>query len=224
MNRSAVRAIFFDAVGTLLHPTPSAAEVYALVGRDFGSSLSSDVIVQRFKVAFRRQEDVDRAAGDITSEEREVLRWRTIVTEVLDDVQDAEGCFQRLYEHFAQPASWRLEPDTGHVLAALEAGGFVLGLASNFDHRLHTVRAGFPELASLRHLVVSAEVGYRKPSPRFFEELGRRTGLSPAEILLVGDDPYNDVAGAEAAGLRALRFDVGTLSSLPDLVRQPGDF
>ena len=34
------RAVFFDAVGTLLHPDPSAAEVYAGVGRRYGSRLS----------------------------------------------------------------------------------------------------------------------------------------------------------------------------------------
>jgi putative hydrolase of the HAD superfamily len=224
VSRPRPRAIFFDAVGTLLHPAPPAAEVYASVGRDFGSSLSVDEIGKRFRTSFRRQEEEDALAGHATSEDREVRRWQTIVSEVLDDVSDHEGCFRRLFDHFAKPTSWTLEPDTGPVLATLAGEGYVLGLASNFDRRLHTVRAGFAELAPLRHVVVSSEVGHRKPSRLFFAELVRRTDLPPDEILLIGDDPYNDVAGAEVAGLQALRVDAlpGGLGRLPDLLSRSG--
>lgn len=209
-----LQAIFFDAVGTLLHPEPSAAEVYAQVGHAFGSTRSPAEIRTRFKASFRQQEEIDRANGNRTSEAREIARWRTIVGDVLSDVTDAEACFQHLYDHFARPASWRVEAEAGAVLATLDAAGYVLGMASNFDQRLHAVLAGFPELAPLRQVVVSSEVGHRKPSPLFFAELVRRTELEPAAILLVGDDPYNDVAGAEAAGLRAIRF----AGALPDLL------
>lgn len=221
-----IRAIFFDAVGTLLHPDPPAGVAYATVGRRFGSRYAVEDVRRRFTESFARQEALDAAAGHVTSPRREVARWRAIVGEVLDDVPDVVGCFVVLWEHFARPKSWRLEPDAGTALAALDRAGYVLGLASNFDGRLHAVRAGFPELAVLRHVVVSAEVGHRKPSADFFRELVRRTGFAPGEILLVGDDPYNDVAGARDAGLVPLPFDpAGTgdaLTRLADLPRRLG--
>jgi len=221
-----IRAIFFDAVGTLLHPDPPAGVAYAAVGRRFGTRHAAEDIRRRFTESFARQEALDTAAGHVTSPAREAARWRAIVGEVLDDVPDAVGCFAALWDHFARPSSWRLEPDAGSALAALDRAGYVLGLASNFDGRLHAVRAGFPELAVLRHVVVSAEVGHRKPSPYFFRELVRRTGFAPGEILLVGDDPYNDVAGARDAGLVPLPFDpAGTgdaLARLADLPRRLG--
>jgi putative hydrolase of the HAD superfamily len=69
------------------------------------------------------------------------------------------------------------------------------------------VVAGRPELQALRHLVISSEVGWRKPATEFFEELCRQVGVPPAETAFVGDDPVNDVEGAAAAGLCAVRFD-----------------
>ena len=48
-----VRAVVFDAVGTVIHPDPPAAEVYVEVGRRFGSRLGMADIVGRFAAAFR---------------------------------------------------------------------------------------------------------------------------------------------------------------------------
>src|SRR4051794_29016008 len=37
-----IRAVVFDAVGTLIHPEPSAAAVYTAFGRQFGSCLGRE--------------------------------------------------------------------------------------------------------------------------------------------------------------------------------------
>src|SRR5262245_32971097 len=133
-----IRAWFFDAVGTLIRPEPSAAAAYAAVGRRHGTRLPEDVIAQRFRAAFRAEEGVDRDAGWRTSEAREVQRWRGIVGRVLDDVPDPEAVFRELWDHFARPTAWRCEPGAAEVLAAGERLGLVLGVASNFDGRLRS--------------------------------------------------------------------------------------
>jgi len=202
-----IRAVFFDAVGTLIHPDPPAAVVYAEVGRRFGSRLDLDTVARRFRTAFRRQEDLDGAQGLRTTEARERRRWQAIVTEVLDDVTDAAGCFQSLHDHFARPEAWRVEPETAEVLRQLSERGLELGLCSNFDSRLRRVTAGRPELVPLKHLAISSEIGWRKPAAAFFAHLGECTGLSPGQILVVGDDRDNDHDGARAAGLEAILFD-----------------
>jgi putative hydrolase of the HAD superfamily len=199
-----VRAVFFDAVGTLIHPEPTAPVVYAAVARSLGGRLTPTEVAMRFRGAFARQEALDLADGLRTSEERERRRWRHIVAEVLSDVREGERCFEELFAHFARPDAWRCDSDAATVLGELERRGHVLGLASNYDGRLRGVAAGLPELRPLRHLVISSEVGWRKPAPQFFAALFERTGLQPREILFVGDDPPNDYDGATAAGLRAL--------------------
>lgn len=183
--------VFFDAVGTLLHPDPPAPAVYAAVGRRSGSRLDEAAIAARFRAAFRRQEEADRTAGLRTDEAREVARWRAIVREVLDDVLDTERCFQELYAHFAKADAWRCEPETAEVLAALASRGHVLGIASNFDHRLRGLVENLPAFRSVRYLVISSEIGWRKPAPEFFAEMCRQAGAPREQVLYVGDDPVN---------------------------------
>src|SRR5207249_1370969 len=79
-------AVVFDAVGTLIHPDPPAAEVYAAAGQRFGSRHAADAIRTRFRAAFAREEAVDHAAGHRTDDAREIRRWQAIVATVLDDV------------------------------------------------------------------------------------------------------------------------------------------
>src|SRR5437016_2738108 len=111
------RAIFFDAVGTLLHPDPPAPVIYAEVGRRLGSHHDAATILSRFRSAFQREELIDQRQGWRTSEEREGTRWQRIVFEVLDDVIDPTACFHELYEHFSRPEAWRVEPEVADTLA-----------------------------------------------------------------------------------------------------------
>jgi putative hydrolase of the HAD superfamily len=202
-----VRAIFFDAVGTVIHPEPSAGDAYAIIGRRFGSRLGAVEVRQRFGTAFKCQEEEDLRRGLRTDEKRERERWQRIVAEVLDDVTDRGGCFEALYQHFTQPASWRCDAHTATVIRTLLDQGYRVGLASNFDHRLRNVTSGLPALAGVSPLVISSEVGWKKPAPTFFSALCRNVALTPEQVLLVGDDPDNDLAGAIAAGMHALLFD-----------------
>jgi len=202
-----VRAIFFDAVGTVIFPAPPAAEVYAAVAARHGSRLSLAEIARRFRSAFHGEEELDRGNGLRTDEEREERRWRHIVGTVLEDVRDGEACFRELFEHFSRPEAWACAPDAGATLAELARRGYRLGMASNYDHRLRAVTAGLPDLRLLECLVISSEVGWRKPAPEFFAAVVQEAGAGAEEILFVGDDPINDEAGARAAGLQTLLLD-----------------
>lgn len=204
---SRVRAVFFDAVGTLIHPTPSAPEVYAAVAARHGLALDPAEVRRRFVAAFRAEEEVDRAAGWVTSEAREEGRWRRIVARTLP-VADGEACFRELYDHYARPEAWAVDPAAGAVFAALRGRGLTLGLASNYDRRLEAVADGHPALRGLRpNLVVSSQVGWRKPGGGFFAAVRRVAQAEAHEIALVGDDVENDVLGAAAAGLHAVLLD-----------------
>jgi len=210
-----IRAVALDAVGTLIHPDPPAAIVYAEIGREFGSRLSMPVIADRFSAAFKQEEDWDRRHGNQTSEVREIERWRRIVAGVLDDVENPEVCFQKVFEHFARPQSWACNPEAEEVLEHLAAHDYRLGIASNYDHRLRSVVAGTPPLRWLQRHVISSEVGWRKPAPEFFAALCKALDARPEQVLYVGDDPINDFAGASAAGLKALLFDPGKRVNIP---------
>jgi putative hydrolase of the HAD superfamily len=200
-----VRAVFFDAVGTLLYPTAPPAETYAEAARRQGVILDPATVLSRFRAAFRAEEEVDRAADWVTSEWREVERWRRIVAASLPELPDPERGFTELFTHFARPDAWGVRRDVGHVLAALGRRVVVLGIGSNLDTRLHAVVAGHDVLRPVaERVVVSAAVGHRKPSPKFFEAVIRAAGCPAGDVVFVGDEPANDYAGATAAGMRAI--------------------
>jgi putative hydrolase of the HAD superfamily len=215
-----IRAIAFDAVGTLIHPAPPAWQVYGTVARQHGSLLTEDVIRSRFRAAFAEQEELDRQSDLRTSEERELRRWRTIVAQVLDDVIDASACFAALYEHFRRPDAWRVTPDAESLLQELKGRGIRLALASNYDERLRCVWHGLQALHAIDVLVISSEVGWRKPAPQFFTALCRELGVPPGDVAFIGDDPVNDVEGARCAGLRAHLYDPALGLGMVAAIRQ----
>ena len=60
--------------------------------------------------------------------------------------------------------------------------------------------------------VSSATVGAAKPSPAVFLAALELAGCQPGEAVHVGDSMANDVAGAHAAGIRAVLVDRGDVA------------
>ena len=196
-----VRAIVFDAVGTLIHAEPPVADVYHLAGWQHGSQLTRDEVGQRLRAAFAAAEAGEGLVREATSESRERERWRGIVAAVFDDVpQAAAAIYDGLWRHFAQAESWRTFDDAAATLAELSERGYRLAVASNFDRRLRRIVQADPSLRRIERCFISSEIGYPKPDARFFQAASEQLGLAPAEILLVGDDWTNDILGARAAG------------------------
>jgi putative hydrolase of the HAD superfamily len=199
-----IRAVFFDAVGTLLFPHAPVSQTYAEFAGRHGAVVTEERVRLGFRAAFLRQEQFDHAAGWATNEDRERSRWRAIVGDVLP-VTDADACFADLWAWFSQPAAWTIHPEAGDVLRELCNRGLVVGMASNFDGRLLPLVHAFPELAPVRgRCLISSRVGWRKPSREFFNAVAQSAGWEPNRVLYVGDDLRNDLEGATAAGLQAI--------------------
>jgi putative hydrolase of the HAD superfamily len=197
------RCVAFDAVGTLIYPEPSVAKAYWDIGKEYGSQQTLDEVRSGFKTAFQ---DLSLGVrGDYsTSEVEEKARWRQIVDRVLFDTQDPDRCFERLHHHFSQPDVWRVFPDVAETMERLIESGIEVLVASNFDERLHPICDGLHELRHLRRRVISASIGWHKPSPQFYQHLVQTAGFPAEQILMVGDDLDNDVIAARASGLQAV--------------------
>ncbi len=195
-------------MGTLIRPEPSVAAAYALAGRRQGIVVDEADMQWRFRLAIGRQDEIDRRQYQgQTSLDREIERSRGIVADVFGNVPHAGAIFDDLWEHFAQPAHWRMFDDAAAAWQALAAAGVTLGIASNFDDRLDGICAALPPLTDCCHVFVSSRVGWRKPRPEFFARICEQLGLEPAEMLLVGDDLENDYHAAQAAGWQAMLVD-----------------
>jgi putative hydrolase of the HAD superfamily len=197
-----IRAVLFDAVGTLIRPEPGVAAAYLAAARRHraAGNMTEDEAGRRFRIAFDRQETLDRAAGWSTSEARERQRWQAIVGEVFGEAAARDGLFETLWNHFADPQNWSPIEAARPWIDEARRAGLTIGVASNFDARLHPILAAMPELNVGTNVFVSSEIGWRKPSPEFFHPIESRLELSASELLLVGDDMQNDIEAAKAAG------------------------
>jgi putative hydrolase of the HAD superfamily len=218
-----IGGIVLDAVGTLIDPRPTVAEAYAGAARRQGVVLEPAEVRRRFREHFGADE-VDEGRGPLaTDETHEARRWRRIVAGVLPELPDPARGFAELWDHFARPDSWRCFADAGPALRTLAEAGVPIRIASNFDARLRGIVGALPELAPWAEtLIISSEVGYRKPHPAFYLAACASLGLPPHRVLCVGDDPENDLFGPARAGLRAALIDrdgraPGVLPRLPDL-------
>jgi putative hydrolase of the HAD superfamily len=202
------RGIVLDAVGTLIRPVPSVAEAYTAAALRQGICLDSEEVRGRFQVHFQT-DDVHAQAGVFSTDEAtERRRWRKIVAGVLPEVPGPERAFDELWDHFSRPESWRPFPDAARLREALGSMGIAVCVGSNFDSRLRRVVEGLPEVSGLApSLVISSEIGYRKPHRMFFQAACAHLGLPPEQVLCVGDDVENDVRGAIRAGLGGLLLD-----------------
>ncbi len=218
-----VKAIFFDAAGTLFGVRGSVGAAYASVAARHGVEANAEEIEERFRAAFRAMPPMcfpGVLESDLPRREREW--WRDVVTAAFAARQfdDFDTFFDDLFEHFARPASWQLFPDVVPTLQALLARGLRLAVVSNFDGRLVPICEGLGIADYFSAIVMSGRVGCAKPDPRIFMIALQRVGVSAANAVHVGDSRSEDLEGAAAAGVRGVLIERGTASGRsPGLVR-----
>lgn len=92
------------------------------------------------------------------------------------------------------------------VLGRIKSAGFPTVLLSNVDPiRFGFIRRRFPGIFFFDAYVLSYELRLLKPDPAIYLEAARRAGAPPEECVLI-DDVERNVQGAEAAGLRGVRY------------------
>jgi putative hydrolase of the HAD superfamily len=204
-----IRAVLFDAVGTLIRPNPPVAEAYLTAARRFGvdGGLTEAEVDRRFRAAFARQEMIDRQANWRTDEVREFQRWDSIVNDVFGTTANQSGLLEYLWNHFADARNWTIDESLLSMIVAAAKHGLLVAVASNFDARLRRIIENAIDSHSITHIFVSSEIGHRKPSIEFFRAIESSFSYRPHYFVLVGDDEENDIAGARAAGWSTILFD-----------------
>jgi len=210
-----MKAIFLDAGLTLLRADPSLGEVYARVTRAHGREVPPGEFERAAEGAFHAQAAEHRDAGEEgmrTSDDLERVSWHRHARRVMDGVpsmagMDFEGWFEDLYREFGSAAAWAPFDDTIPALEALRGRGVRLAVVSNWDGRLRRILEDHRLRPYFDAVVISAEVGWRKPHPGIFRRALAEMGAAPGDVLHVGDSVGDDVAGARGAGIRPVLLD-----------------
>ena len=205
-----MKAVLLDAGLTLLRADPSLGGVYSGVTRRLGLEVPPAAFESAAEAAFHLM-GLEHREGGVpglrTSDDLERESWRRHARRVMDGVPAMAGLdfgrwFEELYDEFGAARAWVPFDDTRPALEALRRAGVKVAVVSNWDGRLRGILDEHRLTPLVDAVVISAEVGWRKPHGEIFERALKALGVRPAETLHCGDSVGDDVEGALQAGIR----------------------
>jgi len=167
--------------------------------------------------AVRAEMDFYREHSHEGRDDESLLALRKRCADILSWELDREVPLETMLNAFR----FRAFEDARPALGSLRKAGMRLVCVSNWDVSLSEVldRCGLAD--AIDGIVTSAGSGHRKPDPAIFAQALEIAGCGAGEALHVGDTFEEDIAGAGAAGIRALHLDRsggGDIASLAEVV------
>jgi HAD superfamily hydrolase (TIGR01549 family) len=173
--------------------------------------LSLDDFAQAFLQSYRSAEEVRKDEDrEITARDRFRMLFRRLgIAESLEADRLLET---GLAEHQRRIMRCMEFPDSHRATLETLASRYRLAVLSNFDHAptIERVLAAYGIRDRFEAVIVSGDVGWRKPRPEIFAEAFRQLRVGPAEAILVGDTPEGDVLGAQGVGMDVIWIDDGS--------------
>ncbi|MBI1978342.1 MAG: HAD-IA family hydrolase [Candidatus Omnitrophica bacterium] len=224
---STIKAVFFDAGGTLFRPYPSVGEIYARAASRYGGVYKAEELEQEFHAVWKKRGGLS-SLGTETNEEKEHAWWYTLVSEVFEPygkVERFDDFFRELHRSFEEKHLWEVYPDVGAnghspLLTELRNKGLILGIVSNWDLRLPKVVRNLGLDSYFDFLMTSSMCGATKPSNKIFREALNKAGTRPEEVIHVGDTYEEDFVGAKGVGIKPFLLDrAGKGNTVPEEFR-----
>ena len=121
---------------------------------------------------------------------------------------------------YAQP--WQYHHPNFELAHDLQAAGHKIGVLSNAPDDLRDrFLSDLPVEVNWDAIVVSGEIGMRKPDPRIFEYAAEEIGVAPKDCFFI-DDLEENVLGAQAIGMGGYHFTRNNYKALRFALRAAG--
>jgi HAD superfamily hydrolase (TIGR01549 family) len=216
-NLRNIKAIFFDAGGTLIHLDSS--HICGLISAEMGADPSPDKFRRAQYVAMLRVAQLV-AEGAGSTETLKAQFYSTLLPEIgvpADKLRQAVECILQLAH--AEMLWRKADESTPLTLRGLKERGIMLGVISNSDGRIEDAfeQAGLSSYFDF--FIDSFLVGVEKPDPKIFHIATERAQIAPAQAAYVGDLYSVDVVGARDAGLIPVLYDPYELNPQADCIR-----
>jgi len=197
-------ALLFDLDNTLAHRGLSIASYARRFAADFGERLPADVTSAAVAGLIDERDGGGYGVpGSPFPTVRDDVAHALATRLPWSDVPTSEALTRHWFAHF--PACSVEMPGAGALLDRLAADGLRLAIVSNGQEASRRALArGLGLDRRVRTLVSSERAGARKPDARPFLLAAEELDVAPQRCWFVGDHPVNDVAGAHAAGMRAI--------------------
>ncbi|MEB3308500.1 MAG: HAD-IA family hydrolase [Cyanobacteriota bacterium] len=198
------RALLLDAMGTLITLRESVGVSYATVANRHGLQIDPLCIDRVFPELIRQAPPLAfPGVAEADLRRAEINWWSDRISAAMTTAPLPAGLAEDLFEHFADPAQWRLFPEVPTCLERWRKRGLRLAIVSNFDSRLPVLLEGLGIDQLFDSVVVSSSAGAAKPDPKPFRLALEALGIEAQDAWHVGDSA-EDVSGAAAAGVRCL--------------------
>lgn len=192
--------------------TKGVGEIYAelLLGRGYHVDLSK--INDSVSTEWRNLQPLylNEAQSYQTTPEREREVWLEYVRRVLAragvSYQAHDDVVSHIYNSFATKRYRTVAPGALNFIAQARERGIAVVAATNNDERSKSALRDLGVLEKLNDVVTAGDLGWKKPSLRFFESLEQKLGVGPSALVHVGNSAALDVDPAERAGWRAIFF------------------
>ena len=202
------RAVFFDLDDTL-YPYPPCNEAGKRAALETARDLGYEFDREEFDAFYRagRRATKHELSGTASSHER-FLYFKRAVDEHAGTHRagDARALGEAYWSAFVDA----MEPFDGvdETLAGLREADLTVAVVSNLTTRVQLTKLDALEIGEyLDHVLTSQELVREKPSAGMFTNPMARLDLRPGEVLMVGNDPVNDVEGASAVGMETALFN-----------------
>ena len=111
-----LKAVFFDAAGTIFEARQPVGRSYARLAREFGVDTSEEAVSAAFRRVFHAAPPLAFGAGHPPAELRRLERqwWWARVADTfagLGEFSDFDAYFDALFAFFADPAHWRADDE-----------------------------------------------------------------------------------------------------------------
>ncbi|MFJ4778039.1 HAD family hydrolase [Streptomyces sp. NPDC088762] len=149
-------------------------------------------------------------AGELARDEYRRLRFEIPATDAGADRATASAAAVQANAVYVACANTDIElfDDALPALSSLRAAGAELSLFTNGPSDGQRAKIRNLGLAPyVDHVFISEELGVAKPSPAAFAAVLSHLGRTARQSVMVGDSPTTDIAGARAAGIRAVLVD-----------------
>lgn len=198
-----LRAVLFDVDFTIAKPGPLLGpDGYRTAGERHGLSLDPALYAQARAAAVQDLQHHPELDHD---EEIWIRFTEDIVRGMGGDGDAVREVAEAITDGWLHSANFELYEDALPVMATLREEGLKLGLVSNTSRDLD---------AFVRHFTIEVDAwissgahGKVKPSPSIFRAVLDLLEVEPAEAIMVGDSPIDDIEGARALGMRAFLLD-----------------
>ncbi|HIJ17239.1 MAG TPA: HAD-IA family hydrolase [Thermoplasmata archaeon] len=203
-------AVLFDAGGVLWDLKPSPEDLFADALRKHGVAFDRVRLREAMNRADRLLDD-EFATLDGSDESGFWRSYDGIVLEELGAGFDVSIFAGELRSEFREAVTkvenWVPFPDATPALEAVRRKGLRTGMVSNATELARRVLRNLDMEKHFDFIVISDEVGVRKPHPKIFGIALELAGTVPSRTVFLGDKPATDIVGATRAGLRGVLVD-----------------